>query len=96
MTRDDIIKQMGWPSNANAAISDLVDRVEAVVRKAEKAEREACAKACEDYSADRWAAYKGQPPYEPMNSYRGNPHAQGQSSGAEDCADAIRARGESK
>jgi hypothetical protein len=95
MTRDDIIKQMGWPSNANAAISDLVDRVEAVIRKAEEAEREACAKACEDYSADRWAAYKGQPPYEPMNSYRGNPHTQGQSSGAEDCADAIRARGNS-
>jgi hypothetical protein len=44
MTRDDIIKQMGWPSNANAAISDLVDRVEAVIRKAEEAEREACAK----------------------------------------------------
>jgi hypothetical protein len=37
MTRDEIIKQMGWPSNANSTISDLVDRVEAVVRKAEEA-----------------------------------------------------------
>jgi len=44
MTRDEIVKQMGWPPNANAAISDLVDRVEAVVRKAEEAEREGCAR----------------------------------------------------
>jgi hypothetical protein len=43
MTRDEIIKQMGWPVSAGAAISDLVDRVEAIVRKAEQAEREACA-----------------------------------------------------
>jgi hypothetical protein len=51
MTRDEIIKQMGWPSNANVAISDLVDRVEAAVRKAEEAEREACAKLCEEWGA---------------------------------------------
>jgi hypothetical protein len=47
MTRDDIIKQMGWFPNAGDAISDLVARVEAVVRKAEEAEREACAKLCD-------------------------------------------------
>jgi hypothetical protein len=48
MTRDEIIERMGWPLNANSAISDLVDRVEAVVRKAEEAEREECARLCEE------------------------------------------------
>jgi hypothetical protein len=52
MTRDEIIKQMGWFPNAGDAISDLVARVEAVVRKAEEAEREACAKLCEAYIAE--------------------------------------------
>ena len=51
MTRDDIIKQMGWFPNAGDAISDLVARVEAVVRKAEEAEREECAKVCEEWGA---------------------------------------------
>ena len=98
MTRDDIIRLAREAGLLDHGIlrgaTDDSARVERFAALVAAAEREACAKACEDYSADRWAAYKGQPPYEPMNSYRGNPHAQGQSSGAEDCADAIRARGD--
>jgi hypothetical protein len=51
MTREEILWQMGWPSVAAAAVSDLMDRIEATVRAAEKAEREkereACAKLCD-------------------------------------------------
>jgi len=75
MTRDEIIERMGWPLNANSAISDLVDRVEAVVRKAEEAEREACAKLCDERASKA-----------PMGS--------DEQCEAEDCAYAIRARGE--
>jgi hypothetical protein len=82
MTRDEIVKQMGWPLNANSAISDLVDRVEAVVREAEEAEREACAKLC---NGIRYSGYC--PPEDGAAPDYYN-------SAAEECATAIRARGE--
>ena len=71
------------------ALNALMAKVDA---RARAEEREACAKVCEDYSADRWAAYKGRAPYEPMNPRRADCHTQGESSGADDCAAAIRAR----
>lgn len=47
---------------------------------------ERCAKVCEEYSAIRWDKYKrGDSPD------RADPHIQGQSDGADDCAAAIRA-----
>ncbi|MGI9143347.1 MAG: hypothetical protein ACR2IJ_09195 [Fluviibacter sp.] len=57
-------------------------------------EREACAKACEEISQDHWNLYKGRPPYTGSESGRADPHEQGVSMGASDCAVAIRARGE--
>lgn len=45
MTRDEIIRLMGWPDKADP-VSDLLDRVERVVFLAAAAEREACAKLC--------------------------------------------------
>ncbi len=53
MTRDEIVKGMGWPALANHipdAAEDVVCRIERIVRAAEQAEREACAKACDEYA----------------------------------------------
>ena len=48
MTRDEIIKLMEWhPSIPPDGPGSLLERVMRVVRKAEKDEREACAKVCE-------------------------------------------------
>ena len=58
-----------------------------------KAEREACAKACEEIEDDRWNLYKGRKPYTGAEHGRASAHTQGESCGASACADAIRARG---
>ncbi len=42
MTRDEIAARLGWTRN------DMVDVVEKIVQAAVDAEREACAKLCED------------------------------------------------
>jgi len=55
MTRDEITKGMGWPALANHipdAADDLICRIESIVRSAAAAEREACAKVCEDMKED--------------------------------------------
>lgn len=44
MTRADILRELGWPQDD--VVSDLADRIERVVRLAEAAEREACARVC--------------------------------------------------
>lgn len=48
MTRDDIIKRMGWTAAAERGMPDVLDRIERIVRAAEAAEREACARVCEE------------------------------------------------
>ena len=57
-----------------------------------KAEREACAKACDEIAADRWNLYKGHIPYTGNEEGRASAHVQGENNGAESCADAIRNR----
>ena len=52
-------------------------------------ENEACAMACSGYSDKKWRAYKG---IEGDASERASDFVQGESSGSEDCAEAIRAR----
>ncbi len=52
MTREEILWHMGWPSVAAAAVSDLMDRIEATVRAAEKAEREKEREACADIASN--------------------------------------------
>jgi hypothetical protein len=49
---------------------------------------EEAARECENYSADRWRAYKTSNAHSPD---RANPYVEGQSDGASDCAAAIRA-----
>jgi len=52
MTRDEIIKGMGWPALAGQDhipddANDLICRIKSIVRAAEQAKQEACAKLCE-------------------------------------------------
>lgn len=56
------------------------------------AEREACAKLCDEIEDDHWNLYKGRPPYKGNEPGRADPHEQGVSMGAGKCATAIRAR----
>ena len=59
MTRDEIIKRMGWLPSAEHGMSDVVDRIERIVRAAERAERKACA-----LEADGWLSAIHDPRYE--------------------------------
>lgn len=52
--------------------------------------RKQCAKVCDAISEDKWALYKGRPPYTGKENGRASDHVQGQSDGADQCADAIR------
>ena len=54
------------------------------------ATRERCAKVCEAIAEDKWALYKGRAPYTGKEPGRASDHTQGQSDGADQCADAIR------
>lgn len=54
------------------------------------AERERCAKRCDAIAEDKWALYKGRAPYTGKEPGRASDHTQGQSDGADQCADAIR------
>ena len=56
------------------------------------AEREACAKLCDEIAIDMWKLYKGRPPYKGNEEGRASDFTQGRSAGADDCADAIRRR----
>lgn len=67
---------------------------QAALDAAVAAEREACARLCEDYSADRHALYKGRSPYSGAEPGRATDYVQGESDGAMSCAERIRARGE--
>ena len=66
---------------------------QASVDAAVAAERERCAKVCDAIAEDKWALYKGRAPYTGKEPGRASDHTQGQSDGADQCADAIR-RGE--
>ena len=57
---------------------------------------EEAAKECLEISTDKWAEYKGRKPYSKAGPNCANPHTEGLSDGAEDCAYAIRALKESK
>jgi len=56
MTRADILRELGWPQDD--VVSDLADRIERVVRLAEAAEREACARVC-DEERKFWKRHEG-------------------------------------
>lgn len=48
-------------------------------------------KACEAIEIERWALYKGRPPYTGTEQGRADNYVQGESGGAGSCASAIRA-----
>ena len=66
--------------------------VQAIQAEAREWERQACEKACEAIETDRWALYKGRPPYKGTEDGRASEYTQGQSDGASDCVAAIKAR----
>lgn len=65
--------------------SEIVDRIEFEI----DAEREACAKLCDEIAIDMWKLYKGRPPYKGDEEGRASDFTQGRSAGADDCAEAI-------
>ena len=97
MTTDEIIRmarEAGATPYTNRHYPDrpthtfTVEQLDALLA----AEREACAKVCDDISEDQWALYKGRPPYTGQELERASEYTQGKSDGAEVCAAAIRAR----
>lgn len=62
------------------------------VQEAILAEREACAKVCDEIAIDMWNLYKGRPPYKGDEEGRASDFTQGRSAGADDCSEAIRKR----
>ena len=91
MTQDEIIRMARdaglWPGVTDVFPKEL-ERFAALVAAHE---REACAKVCEEIEQDRWNLYKGRPPYTGAEAGRADPHEQGVSMGAGECAAAIRA-----
>lgn len=95
MTQDDIIRiarEQGLPETETEGVfrvnSDDLGRMLA-------AEREACAKLCDEIAIDMWnmwKLYKGRPPYKGDKEGRASDFTQGRSAGADDCAEAIRKR----
>lgn len=90
MNRDETLR-LALKAGIDVAFGAAVDRFAAVIAAAE---REACAKECDEVCANFYALYKGRPPYTGKENGRGDPIADGASHGAEKCAAAIRARGQ--
>ncbi len=95
MSRDDIVKMAREAGmhldDLYLYTSDLGAHVDAMARFAALVaahEREECAKVCDRYEAEHWRGYKSNDPSE-----RANPHTEGLSDGAGECAASIRARG---
>ncbi len=87
MTRDDIIRlaRGGW-SAGDVYIGPSTESLERFAALVAAAEREACAKLCEEIKCGMWEEYK---------KHR-ETRFQDACDGAEVCENAIRARGESK
>ena len=92
MNREDIIRmarEQGLPETEIEGVfrvnTDDLGRMLA-------AEREACAKLCDEIAIDMWNLYKGRPPYKGDEEGRASDFTQGRSAGADDCAEAIRSR----
>jgi hypothetical protein len=65
------------------------DQMRAFAALAVQEERERCAEICATYARKKWDAYK-----RGAGPDRGNPHTEGESDGADNCAAAIRAQKE--
>jgi hypothetical protein len=56
VTREEIVERMGWFKSADNVMSDIIVRIEKIVNAAIAAEREECAKVCEETTA-AWTQY---------------------------------------
>ena len=88
MTREDIIR-MAIEAELNLYVNDLTEKqyievIECFANLVASAEREACAKVCEGIAIEARTLWKA----------RYEPHEDGRSDGAFECAEAIRARGQ--
>lgn len=98
MTREDVIRmareagkyaeaeyQRTWEAGEGASWQSIRD--ERFATLVAEAEREECAKLCDALEYEHWRAYKSNDP-----ATRRNPHTEGLSDGAGQCASDIRAR----
>ena len=96
MTQDDIIRMADQseidPYDMCEDHRVGVHRLMAFAALVAAAEREACAKLCDEIAIDMWNLYKGRPPYKGDEQGRASDFTQGRSAGADDCAEAIRKR----
>ena len=96
--RDDVLRmarEAGWNLVSLSNRTPLPRTVEELERYAAldaAAEREACAKVCDDVESDRWDCYKGRGDHERFSTGRASPVVEGAAEGASLCAAAIRAR----
>jgi hypothetical protein len=100
MTRDEIIalanklEVLDTQHYGTLWVDKLVQFAAEIDRSVRADEREACEKACAAIAVDRWSLYKGRPPYTGKEDGRADTFVQGESSGASDCVESIRARGD--
>ncbi len=93
MTDAEIAGYMSW-RGPGAYTQHQLKRVRTIVEEVQRRERAACVAACSKIEDDKWALYKGQPPYTGQESGRAQDFTQGQADGAALCVDAIQARGQ--
>jgi len=91
MTRDEAVRY-AFAELHQTFFDELHALMAKVDARARAEEREACAKVCDEIETDNWDKYKGREYDEII--WRADAHVQGVSCGANDCAAAIRARGE--
>ena len=84
----------GLYSQAYRNSRSMIDAAIAAERKAVGQIWLGCAQACRDIAGDKWALYKGLPPYSGTEEGRASTYTQGLSDGADLCADAIELLGE--
>ena len=90
MTQEKIIRMMkeaGFYFGKDDEFTPEWERFASLVR-AEALEE--AAKVCDAIEEDHWNLYKGRKPYTGSEAGRADPHEQGVSMGAEECAAAIR------
>ena len=83
-------KEKGIPFHWDAGTQEYSLVAWQAWQAATAAERERCAKACDAIAEDKWSLYKGRAPYTGKEPGRASDYVQGQSDGADQCADAIR------
>jgi hypothetical protein len=85
------IWEMANPCWKSPQLFTVLEFARAIEQASRRAAIEECAGVCDDIEIDRWNLYKGRTPYTGSEDGRANPHVEGMSDGAGNCATAIRA-----